>query len=62
MTRLARALFIALIAAMDACAAAVARPACALLASSTMYSQRAESFAQALIRLDYSTRLIRRTQ
>jgi hypothetical protein len=47
---------------MDACAAAVARPACALLASSTLYSQRAESFAQALIRLDYSTRLIRRTQ
>jgi hypothetical protein len=62
MTRLLRALFIAAITAMDTCAAAVARPACVLLASSTVYSQRAESFAQALIRLDYSTRFLRRTQ
>ena len=62
MTRLARAVFIAVIAATDTCAGAVARPACALLAASPVYSQRAESFAQLLIRIDYSTRLIRRMQ
>lgn len=62
MTRLARTVFIAAIAAMDICAGAVARPACVLLASPAFHSQRAESFAQALIRIDSSTRLIRRMQ
>ena len=62
MTRLARALLVAVIAATNTCASALILPACVLLASSAVHSQRAESFAQALIRIDSSTRLIRRMQ
>jgi hypothetical protein len=40
----------------------LAPPVCTLLANSSAYSPRAEWLAQAFIRIDSSTRLIRKAQ